>query len=59
MDYVVGWVWFDVVARMALAPHLSIHMRTLQGVNRVDPRDGLWYFYVDASDIARLRGDFR
>ncbi|MHB1628292.1 MAG: LCP family protein [Bacilli bacterium] len=54
-----AWELFQAAARMALAPHLSIHMRTLQGVNRVDPRDGLWYFYVDASDIARLRGDFR
>ncbi len=54
-----AWELFQAAARMALAPHLSIHMRTLQGINRVDPRDGLWYFYVDASDIIRLRSDFR
>ena len=53
------WDLLAAVARIALIPHFSLHMRTLHGINRVDPRDGLWYFYVDARDVVRLRGDFR
>ncbi len=53
------WELLSAVARIALIEHLSMHMRTLHGINRIDPRDGLWYFYVDARDAVRLRSDFQ
>ncbi len=43
------------VGRLALAPHkVTVQARTLAGANRVDHRDGLWYFYVNEQDIQVL-----
>ncbi len=43
------------VAKIALSSKWTIATEVLQGVNRVDPADGLWYFYLDGDGVKQWR----
>lgn len=48
------WTVMQVIRQLMTAPSVVVTARTLQGVNQVDPRDGLWYFYLDSHERMAL-----
>ncbi|MCY0891936.1 MAG: LCP family protein [Acidibacillus sp.] len=47
------------IASVALAPKWTVVTEGLHGLNRVDPADGLWYFYLDKDGVKQWRSMWR
>lgn len=51
------WDLLALLGRLSLKGQVTVQTHVLSGVNRVDPADGLWYFYVNARDLALARAE--
>ncbi|MCY0876843.1 MAG: LCP family protein [Firmicutes bacterium] len=52
------WEVFTTVTHLTRAKQIAVTTHTLKGVNRVDPQDGMWYFYVDPHERQALQGEW-
>lgn len=51
------WKAIVLVGQLARQRHIQVVTHLLSGENRVDPGDGLWYFYVDRQSVQSLHED--